>query len=130
MSYETKQRKCLLQILKNHPDETLSVDQIVLFAGSNDVSASTVYRNLSLLEKKGVVKRLSLPCSQKAGFRYVGASECRKHLHLECTRCGRTFHLALPVSDTIIGDVMRDSGFQVDGATTILSGLCVDCRKT
>ena len=129
MRYATKQRRLLLDVLEKHFDETLSADIIADLIGSDSVSRSAIYRNLSSLEADGLVKRVTLPSSQKAGFRYVGASDCKKHLHLECSRCGRTFHLALPSSNELIDNVMRDAGFKVDSATTVLNGICEDCRK-
>lgn len=129
MRYATKQRKRLLEILEAHSDETLTVEQLALLAGSGSVSRSAIYRNLSDLEAEGLIKRITLPLPQKTGFRYVGASECKEHLHLECAKCGKTFHLALPASNELVDNVMRDSGFQVDKKTTVLSGVCSDCRK-
>lgn len=129
MRYATKQRKRLLEILESHSDETLTVEQLVTLASTEPISRSAIYRNLSDLESEGLVKRITLPLPQKTGFRYVGAFECRKHLHLECEKCGKTFHLDLPSSDELIDNVMRDAGFEVDRKTTVISGVCSDCRK-
>ena len=129
MRYATKQRKRLLDVLEAHLDETLSVDQISSFIAPEQVSPSAIYRNLASLESEGLVKRVSLPLSQKIGFRYVGSNECKDHLHLECTRCGRTFHLPRPATSQLIENVKRDSGFRVDSTKTVLSGVCPDCVK-
>ncbi|MBP5428615.1 MAG: transcriptional repressor [Clostridia bacterium] len=118
-----------MEILESHSDETLTVEQLAFFACPEPISRSAIYRNLSELEAEGLVKRITLPLPQKTGFRYVGANECRKHLHLECEKCGKTFHLALPASNELIDNVMRDAGFEVDRKTTVLSGVCSDCRK-
>ena len=128
MRYATKQRKRLLEILESHSDETLTVEQLCSLIDPASVSRSAIYRNLSDLESEGLVKRITLPLPQKTGFRYVGASECKEHLHLECARCGKTFHLPLPASNELIDNVMRDAGFEVD-RTTVLTGVCHDCRK-
>lgn len=128
MRYATKQRKRLLEILESHSDETLTVEQLCSLIAPASVSRSAIYRNLSDLESEGLVKRITLPLPQKTGFRYVGASECKEHLHLECARCGKTFHLPLPASNELIDNVMRDAGFEVD-RTTVLTGVCHDCRK-
>ena len=128
MRYATKQRKRLLEILESHSDETLTVEQLCSLIAPASVSRSAIYRNLSDLESEGLVKRITLPLPQKTGFRYIGASECKEHLHLECARCGKTFHLPLPASNELIDNVMRDAGFEVD-RTTVLTGVCHDCRK-
>ena len=129
MRYATKQRKLLLDVLEAHHDETLSVAEICSLVASEEISPSAIYRNLSELEKQGLVKRVPLPLSQKTGFRYVGSNQCREHLHLECTMCGRTFHLPTPATSQLIENVRQNSGFKIDSANTFLTGVCPDCEK-
>lgn len=130
MSYATKQRTRLFDVLKAHSDATLSVERIVSLCGDGEVSRSAIYRNLALLEREGLVKRVPLPAPQKNGYRFVGTDECKKHLHLSCSLCGRTFHLALPASESVIDGVMQTSDFQIDLANTVLTGVCGECRKS
>ena len=129
MRYATRQRKRLLDILELHFDETLTVEQISSYVGDSSISRSAIYRNLAALEKEGMIKRITLPAPQKTGYRFVGAKDCKKHLHLSCTLCGKTYHLPLPASDALIEGVMRDSDFQIDAANTVLTGICGKCRK-
>lgn len=129
MRYATRQRRRLLDILEMHFDETLPVERIVSLCGDGTVSRSAIYRNLASLEAQGLVKRFPLPPPQKTGYRFVGADDCKKHLHLTCSLCGRTFHLALPASAAVIDGVMQTSDFQVDAANTVLTGVCGECRK-
>ena len=129
MRYATKQRKLLLDVLEEHLDETLSVAELCSLVAHDDISPSAIYRNLASLEKDGLVKRVPLPLSQKTGYRYVGSSKCKEHLHLECTMCGRTFHLPTPATSLLIENVRQNSGFKVDSANTVLTGICPDCEK-
>ena len=129
MRYTTKQRKQLLDVLEAHLDETLSANEICSLVSPEAISPSAIYRNLAALEKEGLVKRVSLPFTQKTGFRYVGSRECKNHLHLECTMCGRTFHLPTPATSQLIENVRQNSGFKIDSANTVLTGVCPDCEK-
>ena len=129
MRYSTKQRKQLLDVLEAHLDETLSAPEICSLVAPEAISPSAIYRNLAALEKEGLVKRVSLPFTQKTGFRYVGSRECKNHLHLECTMCGRTFHLPTPATSQLIENVRQNSGFKIDSANTVLTGVCPDCEK-
>ena len=129
MRYATKQRKKLFDVLESHFDETLSIERIVLLIGDGSVSRSAIYRNLAELETDGYVKRLPLPPPQKTGYRFVGSDDCKRHLHLTCSICGRTYHLPLPTSNALIENVMRDSGFKVDASNTVLAGICGNCIK-
>ena len=129
MRYATKQRKRLLEVLEAHPDETLSVPEISALVSPSAISPSAIYRNLASLEREGFVRRVTLPLSQKIGYRYVGAGKCKEHLHLECKKCGKTFHLPLEASERLIDGVKGDAGFEIDRAETVLLGVCADCKK-
>lgn len=127
MKYSTQQRQQLLAFLREHKDETFSAAQITAYM--EGVSRSAVYRNLASLEQEGQIKRVAKSGSKQSYYRYVGATECRDHLHLACSRCGAVLHMDHPATDTLIDSVMRDSGFAVDSAATVLYGVCDRCRK-
>ena len=128
MSYMTNQRKALFDILEQHRDETLTADQIITLTGDG-ASRSAVYRNLSSLEKQGLIKKTASSGSSKVLYRYVGSKECADHLHLECSKCGKTYHLRMPTTSALIDDVMKDANFEVDSSSTVLYGVCENCRK-
>ena len=92
--YTTRQREALLDYLSRHPDQPLTVREIAAGVEPDGVSLSAVYRNLAELEAAGLIRRESRPGSREAVVQYVGAENCRGHLHLTCTRCGRTVHLS------------------------------------
>ena len=129
MRYLTKQRTRLLDVLKAHTDEALSVDQIANLVGRDSISRSAIYRNLASLEKAGLVKRSPLSSSQTNGYRFVGSDECKNHLHLTCSVCGTVYHLPSPTSENLVERVLRDSNFQVTMSDSVLTGVCARCKK-
>ena len=128
MRYQTNQRKLLFSVLEQHKDRSLSAEQILALLGEN-ASRSAVYRNLSLLEKEGLIQRLAAPGTKKTLYRYTGSNDCKNHLHLECALCGKTYHLKTSSTETLISDVMQDTDFQIDRSSTVLHGICGKCRK-
>lgn len=128
MSYVTLQRKALFDILEQHRDEALSVQQLTALLGES-VSRSAVYRNLSALEKQGLIKKTASNDSKKLLYRYTGSSECKDHLHLQCFKCGKTYHLKMPATNALINDVMQNANFKVDSSSTVLYGVCEKCRN-
>lgn len=128
MGYLTAQRKALFDVFERHRDETLCADQIISLLGGS-ASRSAVYRNLSALEKKGLIHKTVLSGSHKTSYRYVGSEACRDHLHLACSRCGKTYHLKMPATNALIDDVLQDANFQVDSSSTVLYGVCEKCRN-
>ena len=127
--YETKQRKELLSFLCDNAHTTLSVKDIAEALQGAGISLSAIYRNLSELENEGKVQKVTVSGDKKVYYRYTGAKECEKHLHLSCSKCGHTFHMDLPATNTLISEVMSESDFAVDSANTVLYGVCKDCRK-
>ncbi len=128
LGYMTSQRKALFDVLELHRDEALSAEQIMEFIGEC-ASRSAVYRNLSALEKSGLVKKTAATDSNKILYRYVGSDVCKNSLHLECSKCGKVFHLDEPSTNSLIDNVMQGSDFMVDSKDTVLHGVCEKCRK-
>ena len=127
--YATKQRSALLQYLADHADEKLSAAQIALALSEENISRSAVYRNLAELEAEGKVSRVTQGGCRESYYRYTDADACRECLHLTCTRCGRTYHMADLDADMLVRSLIRNEGFRVDKASTVLYGTCAACRE-
>ena len=127
--YSTKQREVLLKLLSDNADKPLCVGDIAAAVGSENISLSAIYRNLSALEDEGKIQRLTVGGSKKVYYRFTGAKECEKHLHLSCFKCGKTFHMDVPETDFLIDAVLSGSDFKVDSANTVLYGICGSCGK-
>ncbi|MBQ8930308.1 MAG: transcriptional repressor [Oscillospiraceae bacterium] len=128
--YATKQRKLLLDYLTCHTDEPLTAEQIARDLAPAAISVSAIYRNLAQLEAEGSVRRVSAEGSRKTLYRYRDEDVCADHLHLACARCGKTYHMDAAASTSLIRAVAREAGFAVDSASTVLYGVCGNCRKS
>ena len=127
--YNTRQRTVLLNYLRCHADEVLSAKQISEALIDENISISAVYRNLSDLENEGKVHRITKSDSRNLCFRYTDAEECKSHLHLSCSGCGKTFHMDVPSTKTLIENVEKGSDFTIDSSDTVLYGLCKNCKR-
>ena len=85
--------------------------------------ASTVYRNLELLERLGLVWHTHLgkgaPVYHSAGHR---------HLHVACATCGEVISVDPGVLDSAAERLLDEIGFTVDVGHVALSGTCRACR--
>lgn len=127
--YSTKQRKVLLDFLQKHADEVFSADRIADELKCESISLSAIYRNLSVLESDGKVQRVSKGGNRKVFYRYKAADECREHIHLSCSKCGKTYHMPLPATKTLIDSVKRNTDFEIDRTETVLYGVCKECKE-
>jgi len=128
-TYVTEQRKHLHEFFSQHPHEMFSAKDLFGHMGSETVSVSAIYRNLSLLEKDGLVRRTTKNGNRESFFQYTGTEACKEHIHLSCTQCGKTIHLALADSDLLVQDATIHNDFVINRAETVLFGLCGACRK-
>lgn len=128
--YETRQRRELLSFLYENAHIPFSVSDIAKALKSKGISMSAIYRNLSDLEAEGKVQRVTSGGDKKVHYRYIGAQKCEKHIHLSCSKCGKTFHMDVPDTNNLIDEVMNNSDFKVDSSSTVLYGVCKQCIKT
>ena len=126
--YETRQRKVLLSLLCNNADRPLALCDIKKMLDGDSISQSAIYRNLSELEKEGKIQRLTIGGNKKVYYRYTEAKGCERHIHLSCSKCGKTFHMDIPSTNNLVNDVLSKSDFTVDRANTVLYGVCSNCR--
>ena len=87
------------------------------------MSLGTVYRNLDILQREGLVKKLGT-ASRETRFDAV----LDKHYHLRCRKCGRIEDIDIPISVHVAGAISSTSGWEVSEPTVEFHGLCPDCR--
>src|ERR1700712_691049 len=86
--------------------------------------ASTVYRNLELLERLGLVWHTHLG----KGAPVYHAAE-HPHLHVVCASCGAIDSADPGLPDAPAERLAADLGFSVDVGHVALSGTCRECRE-
>lgn len=87
------------------------------------VGRATVFRTLEVLEGLGAIERLDLPSGEHA---YVGCEPAHHH-HVICSRCGRSSEIDDAGLRSVVREVARQTGFQIDGHRLELFGLCPAC---
>jgi Fur family ferric uptake transcriptional regulator len=88
------------------------------------VSLATVYRNLDLLARAGMIQKVELGGCPR---RYDGWVD--DHIHVRCVECGKVGD----VSDGLLGRtrarVEKLSGYDITGYHLEFTGLCSECKK-
>jgi Fur family ferric uptake transcriptional regulator len=94
------------------------------------IGAATIYRYLEKLVDGGAVKKYTLDETAGACFQYCPEQEGpRDHFHLKCEVCGKLIHLQCGFLDGIQEHVMERHGFSINGAKTVLYGVCPECAE-
>ncbi|WP_407427883.1 Fur family transcriptional regulator [Treponema sp.] len=129
MTYNTEQRSILLNFLSENPDKTFSAKEIALSLSDKNISKSSVYRNLAELENEQKIKRVKKNGTNESFYQFFDNSECKNHIHLSCTKCGKIFHLESVQTEKLVKDVEEADGFEISKSETTLYGTCRQCTS-
>ncbi len=126
--YSTDQRKKILNFFSTHPHEIFSARQIFDMLDDSHISISTIYRNLSELEKAGKITRCNKAGTREAFFKYTHLEECKHCIHLSCKKCGKIFHMDKAQSDDLISKTAQNEQFFIEQTDSVLYGVCGNCQ--
>lgn len=126
MTYQTKQRDILLNMILDFQDNPFKADD--LLAKSQNISRATIYRTLDLLESDGRLKKYYVEPDGPAHYQYVkNELHCGDHFHGVCTSCGKLFHIDCHEYSDFLHHFEKDHGFKIDLGQTNFSGTCEAC---
>ncbi len=130
MTYSTEQRNILLSFLSENPDKMFSAKQIEAVLSGKGISKSAIYRNISALEAENKIRRCTKAGSRETLFQFYDCNECRSHIHLSCSKCGKIFHLKNSQAELLVNALEQAEGFKINKAESTLIGLCKKCSRT
>jgi len=123
----TNQRQIILDVIA-HSHEHLTADDVTARAQRLDrsINPSTVYRTLSLLKNRGLIKtRYYDQDSHREVFEPTSHSE---HYHFTCSRCGQVIEFESKHVPALRAQLQNEYGVEVRTACLCLTGLCEKCR--
>ena len=118
----TRQRELIYCIVSAAPEHR-TAEEIYDLARAQmpSLARGTVYRNLGLLVREGLIRKLEMP---EAPARYD--REPGPHPHLVCQRCGRVEDLATP--EALLASIQADLPGPITGYDLKLYHICPACR--
>jgi Fur family ferric uptake transcriptional regulator len=122
----TKPQKELVDYIfakHNHFDADELIDN--LKAAKLVISRATVYRTLSKLVDAGLLKRIELGTRTVYDHDYGYPN----HEHLVCESCRKMIEFQHAAIESLLKDICQQHGFQSNGYTLVVSGLCTECNR-
>ena len=122
----SKQREIILEELRKlptHPSAATLYE--VVRQRLPKISLGTVYRNLDLLARAGLVQKLNNG-TQEA--RYDGVMD--HHHHVCCVQCGRVDDVHDDLAEVFDCNRKTLEGYEVLGHQLQFLGICPDCKAT
>ncbi|HUR16291.1 MAG TPA: Fur family transcriptional regulator [Candidatus Limnocylindrales bacterium] len=122
----TPQRRLILEVLEQTSGHVTGSELVELCREREpDVTPSTVYRTLDVLEQLGYVSH-SHSARGREEYHVLSKAE---HAHLECRNCGRMLELSRAEADEITQVVEQRHGFVADLGHMTIVGLCSECAS-
>jgi Fur family ferric uptake transcriptional regulator len=87
---------------------------------------ATLFRNLDLFTELGGLERLDLPNGDHA---YVACEPEQHHHHVVCRKCGKSVEVEDSGLQSVVAEIARQSGFQIDSHRLELFGVCRACSS-
>ena len=119
-----RKRDAILTCLRgttSHPSADWIYDR--LRAEHSDISLATVYRNLSMFKKQGVIASLG---TVNGIERFDGNTD--PHVHFICTRCDAVSDLMdIRVPQALCSEASQLFGGQINDCQLSFSGVCREC---
>lgn len=121
----TPQRFAILEYLilnDTHP----TADEIYqeLVSRFPNMSVATVYNNLRMLTKLGMVKEMSFG-DQSSRFDFAST----EHYHAVCSNCGKVEDIYYPGLDAVEQVAADLTGFSIESHRLEVYGLCPKCQE-
>jgi len=121
----TRQRKTILDILRQTKSHA-SADEIYELVRKQlpRISLGTVYRNLEVLAKMGLIQKLELGGTIKR-FDW----NPNKHYHIRCLVCGQVDDAPIAPLNQLEDELYGATVFSIIGHRLEFEGLCPDCTE-
>ncbi len=132
MSYNTKQKKAIVQYVESMKNEHFTVESLCERLSQNDITVgrTTVYRCLEKLSADGVLRKYSAAAGESVCYQYVDeAKHCHEHFHLKCEKCGSLIHMECDELESIAEHIKSHHGFCLNPLKTVIYGVCEGCAS-
>ena len=121
----SRQREAIINFLDGRTDHpTAETIYLNIKQEFPNISIGTVYRNLSLLEEIGQIKRIS----SDSGTDHYDFN-VSPHFHFHCTSCGCVSDIMIDMDDDLINQAKKLTNATIEKCSVIFSGICPDCKK-
>lgn len=121
----TSQREKILEFLLAKNDH-MTIQDICNELNDPNVSQATIYRNLKLFLKLGLVNRVNI---NSADYYEMSDQEENSHFHLTCKKCNKIIEIKDISAKNIEALIEEKFGFKVTKSDIVFKGICSACKE-
>lgn len=127
----TRQRFQIINVI-NKNKKHMSIDEIYSKVKRKNIGLSTVYRNVIILEKVGILKCINISNSNYYEIECTG--EHKVHVHAQCTKCNKLIDIdeskLFKNWEIIMGKMEQNYNITVDSISMVVSSVCNKCSDS
>ena len=122
----TPQRRLLVDVLAGTDGHITGAELVERCRAENsEVTPSTVYRTLDVLEDIGLIRH----AHGLDGREEFHVRPAREHGHLHCSVCHRAWEIGAEDVADLVTDLESARGFRMDLGHLSIVGVCAECRE-
>ena len=121
----TKNRKIILEFLQKEENPISAEELFDKLKRENEIDLSTIYRNLNILEEKGVL----LKTTNLDGINYYQINNSNHKHFLTCNNCHKKFVIEDCPIHELEEKIEKETGFIINGHNFEFTGICPDCQN-
>jgi len=129
-SYQTKQRKQILEYLAGHPGQSVPAKEIHAVCQQNGtpISLAIIYRQLEHLMQESKIKKVVTSDGAGIQSQYVAEAAALDAFYLKCDRCGKLAQMDCGLLHEVADHMGTEHGFLINAAKSVLYGRCRSCK--
>lgn len=126
MSYNTKQKELIINVIKNINHEFTIKD--IYNSLSNKVGLTTIYRVIdNLVNENNINKRIDK--NNITYYEYLEKCDNENHFFLKCNSCGNLTHVDCECINDLYNHINKNHKFKLNKENIIINGICNKCSE-
>lgn len=126
MSYSTKQKDLILDVIKSRKKEFTVKD--IYDEVKKDVGLTTIYRLVDKLVKEGYINK-NISNDNITTYEYLEKCDEENHFYLKCNMCKRLEHVDCGCIDDLYKHINKEHSFKLNKENIVINGICKKCAK-
>ena len=126
MTYNTKQKEIILDIIKKYDHEFTVQD--IYEQVKDSTGLTTIYRLVDKLVAEGLISK-TIDDKNKPHYNYLGECDEINHFYLKCDKCGDYIHTDCDCISDISKHILKEHNFRTTSKHIIINGICDKCYK-